>query len=202
MVVWTLAGWLLWSVVVLVLRNRIHLRSTGRSAIFVRETSRMGARVRFAGLLLVLGKALVPGTMLAVGCGWPLWWDSSAPVARAAAFAVFAVGLAGTFGCQLAMRASWRIGIDHASRTELVTDGPFRYSRNPIYAFVILSAAALFLALPCVWSLAAVVLVGIGFALHVRWAEEPFLRERYGEQYTRWAAQVGRFLPWFGRQRE
>jgi protein-S-isoprenylcysteine O-methyltransferase Ste14 len=196
-----LVGWILWALVVLVLRNRLHVARTGKSAIFVRETSRMGAHVRFAGALLVLAKLLVPVTIALAWSGKSLWWDSGAPWARAAALATFVAGLGGTFACQLAMRASWRIGIDASTRTELVTGGPFRYSRNPIYVFVVVSALSLFLALPCASSLAVVVLAAVGFDLHVRWAEEPFLIALHGERYLEWASRTGRFVPGIGKLR-
>lgn len=35
--------------------------------------------------------------------------------------------------------SSWRIGVDPDERTELVTDGIFRFSRNPIYVFMVVA---------------------------------------------------------------
>jgi len=48
-----------------------------------------------------------------------------------------AMSLALTVVAQTQMGASWRIGIDHERRTELVARGVFRYSRNPIYLAMI-----------------------------------------------------------------
>ena len=51
-----------------------------------------------------------------------------------AGIVLYAIGLAGCVGAQLAMGASWRIGVDESERTDLVTDGPFAIVRNPIYS--------------------------------------------------------------------
>jgi hypothetical protein len=46
------------------------------------------------------------------------------PAAHAFGFVLFFAGLAGTLWAQVAMGASWRIGVDEAESTELVTEGP------------------------------------------------------------------------------
>jgi len=194
-----LAGFVLWVALVLGVRSWIQLRRTGHSGIVVRASMGLGPRALIGGALVVAGLCLVPVAIAAELLGRAPWWDTGRPVARAAAIAAYGVGLVGTFASQLAMRSSWRMGVDPAARTELVTDGPFRYVRNPIYTFVILSAASLVLAVPNAWSLAAFALVGLGFDLHVRQVEEPHLIASHGEPYLAWAARTGRFVPGLGR---
>ncbi len=59
-----------------------------------------------------------------------------------AAAAGFTLGVGGvllTLVAQLAMGDSWRIGVDPATRTDLVTDGVFASVRNPIFTAMIVA---------------------------------------------------------------
>ena len=46
---------------------------------------------------------------------------------------VVALGYAGTLWCYAAMGDLWRIGIDHTKKVALVSSGPYRFVRHPIY---------------------------------------------------------------------
>jgi protein-S-isoprenylcysteine O-methyltransferase Ste14 len=107
-------------------------------------------------------------------------------------------GIAFTFGAQLAMGDSWRVGVDPEERTALVTDGPFRLVRNPIYSAMLPTVLGLVLMVPSVLSLVAIVTLFVGLELQVRRVEEPYLVEAHGEEYTSYAARVGRFVPRLG----
>lgn len=110
-----------------------------------------------------------------------------------------AVGIAGTFLAQMAMGASWRIGVDEDERTELVTGGVFSLCRNPIYTFMIVAWIGFALLVPT-WLSAASIPAGIiAFEVQVRLVEEPYLVRAHGEPYLAWASRVGRFLPGLGR---
>ena len=114
--------------------------------------------------------------------------------------AVLAVaGILGTLWAQLAMGTSWRIGVDPEERTELVTDGPFAYVRNPIFSAMIPTALGLTLLVPSVVAIAGLVGLVVALELQVRVVEEPYLRRVQGEAYARYAARVGRFVPGVGR---
>jgi protein-S-isoprenylcysteine O-methyltransferase Ste14 len=109
-------------------------------------------------------------------------------------------GIAGTLHAQLEMGASWRVGVDPSERTALRTDGPFRWVRNPIFSWMILTAAGLVLLVPNAASLVGLVALVIGIELQVRLVEEPYLLRTHGETYARWAARTGRFVPGVGRR--
>ena len=66
--------------------------------------------------------------------------------------AVTGIGLA--FFAQLAMGDSWRIGVDPEERTALVTSGPFRLVRNPIYSAMLPTVLGLVLMVPSVLAVA------------------------------------------------
>ncbi len=84
----------------------------------------------------------------------------------------------------------------HASsglKAKLITTGPYRYTRNPQYVgdFAILLGVAVFSN-----SLLAMILtiVGIGCFWMAPFAEEPWLRQQYGQAYDEYCRTVPRFF--------
>jgi protein-S-isoprenylcysteine O-methyltransferase Ste14 len=76
---------------------------------------------------------------------------------------------------------------------ELITDGPFRYSRNPIYVGHSLVHVGGSVLVDSVWPL--VTLVPLLFYLrHVVRQEEARLEALFGEQYDRYRQRVRRWL--------
>lgn len=110
-------------------------------------------------------------------------------------------GTAATLGAQLAMGASWRIGVDPAEQTALVTGGVFALVRNPIFTAMAVTSAGLALMVPNPVALLAFVVLVLAVQLQVRWVEEPYLRSVHGDAYRRYAERVGRFVPGAGRLR-
>ena len=77
---------------------------------------------------------------------------------------------------------------------QLVTTGLYRYSRNPMYVavvLVLLGWAALFRSFPL---LVYTLVVTIGFHLRLVFGEEPWLAQRHGDRWLRYAAGVPRWL--------
>jgi protein-S-isoprenylcysteine O-methyltransferase Ste14 len=107
-------------------------------------------------------------------------------------------GIVLTFGAQLAMGDSWRVGVDPEERTDLVTDGPFGLVRNPIYSAMLPTVLGLVLMVPSVLAVAAICTLFAGLELQVRVVEEPYLLKAHGEEYASYAARVGRFVPGLG----
>lgn len=108
-------------------------------------------------------------------------------------------GIAATFGAQIAMGTSWRIGVDPTERTQLVTAGPFALVRNPIFAAMLPTALGLALLVPSWVSLLGLVGLVAALELQVRVVEEPYLLKVHGRAYADYAARVGRFAPGIGR---
>jgi len=108
------------------------------------------------------------------------------------------VGICLTFGAQLAMGDSWRVGVDPAERTDLVTDGPFELVRNPIYGAMLPTVFGLLLMVPSALSVIGFFMLLVGLELQVRLVEEPHLLRTHGDEYARYAARVGRFVPGVG----
>jgi protein-S-isoprenylcysteine O-methyltransferase Ste14 len=107
-------------------------------------------------------------------------------------------GIALTFGAQLAMGDSWRVGVDPEERTDLVTSGPFKLVRNPIYSAMLPTVFGLVLMVPSPLAVAAFITLLIGLELQVRQVEEPYLLQAHGDEYVSYAVRVGRFIPRVG----
>ncbi len=110
-----------------------------------------------------------------------------------------AVGIAMTFYAQLAMGASWRVGVDQGERTALVTSGPFALVRNPIFSAVFPTALGIALLVPSWIAFAGLAVLVLALELQVRIVEEPYLLEAHPGVYAAYAAHVGRFVPGIGR---
>lgn len=101
----------------------------------------------------------------------------------------------------LTMGASWEIPISaepNSPAAGLITSGPFRFSRNPIYLGMLATLVGWMLLIPALLSL----IIVIGAILNLRHQaleEEEYLIRTYGPDYEAWARKVGRFVPWFGR---
>lgn len=91
------------------------------------------------------------------------------------------------------MRESWRIGIDEENKTELITNGFFFFSRNPIFLGIMLANFGLFLVLPNAFTLLIISLSTISINTQIR-LEEEFLKEEFGNQYTQYQSKVNRWI--------
>jgi protein-S-isoprenylcysteine O-methyltransferase Ste14 len=154
----------------------------------------------WGGGLLAVGLVAAFAAPLAELAGWLAPWPPLArPGWRAAGLACAGAGFALTLAAQLQMGASWRVGVDAAERTELVTAGLFRFVRNPIYSAMLLALVGLGLLVPNAISLLALAASLAGLEIQVRRVEEPHLLRVHGGPYRAWAARTARFLPRLGR---
>ncbi|MUL41688.1 isoprenylcysteine carboxylmethyltransferase family protein [Streptomonospora sp. PA3] len=122
-------------------------------------------------------------------------------VAAAAGIALLTLLLVAVPLAQGAMGASWRMGVDTGERTRLVTGGPFRLVRNPVYTLVAAAFAGLLLLVPNVVAAAGLLLAVTAVQAQVRLVEEPYLLRVHGDAYRDYAAATGRFVPRLGRLR-
>jgi len=108
-----------------------------------------------------------------------------------------ACGTVITVVAQGQMGTAWRIGIDDRP-TDLVTNGLFSLSRNPIFSGMILTLLGAAHIAPAVWSILFTSLTILLIAVQTRF-EEKHLVQLHGEKYMTYAQQVGRFVPGVGR---
>jgi protein-S-isoprenylcysteine O-methyltransferase Ste14 len=121
------------------------------------------------------------------------------PVAAGVGVTLVAAALPLIVWAQDTMGASWRIGVDPKERTDLVTAGPFRFVRNPIYTGMVMMAVGIALMVPNGVSLAAIAVYLVAVELQVRTVEEPYLLRTHAERFQHYVARSGRFLPGIGR---
>jgi protein-S-isoprenylcysteine O-methyltransferase Ste14 len=98
-----------------------------------------------------------------------------------------------TITAQIQMGNSWRIGIDREKKTELVSKGVFRFSRNPIFLGMIVTLLGLFLTFPNAFTLIVLVLGFVLIQIQVR-LEEEFLAKTHGEKYIEYSGNVRRWI--------
>lgn len=106
---------------------------------------------------------------------------------------ILGVAMVWTIIAQGNMKDSWRVGIDNERKTELITEGLFRYSRNPIFLGMLLVLAGLFLVTPNAVTLIFWVVGYILIQLQIR-LEEEYLRRQHGEAYATFCRKVSRRL--------
>jgi protein-S-isoprenylcysteine O-methyltransferase Ste14 len=78
--------------------------------------------------------------------------------------------------------------------TALVTEGPFRYSRNPIYVALTLLYLGVALLINALWILLLVVPAVLVLRYGVIAREEVYLTRKFGDAYRQYTAQVRRWL--------
>jgi len=84
-----------------------------------------------------------------------------------------AAGLVGTHRAQSDMGRSWRIGVAPKVRTALITDGLFRYVRNPLFTFMTLVGTASTIAVPNTGTAASAAMLAAVVYIEARLVEEP-----------------------------
>jgi protein-S-isoprenylcysteine O-methyltransferase Ste14 len=104
------------------------------------------------------------------------------------------LGYAGTLWCYAAMGDAWRMGINKKEQTALITRGPYRWVRHPIYLFQVVMLGGVFLLLPTLLSL-LIFFIHLG-CVHLKVAdEESYLETVHGKAYGDYVKRAGRLFP-------
>lgn len=145
----------------------------------------------FAPPTVIFGGALLVGLLVDRVRRCPV---PHGQLARPAGVALMGVGAFIAIRAQLAMRRARTSSLPYRPTTALVDDGPFRYSRNPMYVvFTLLYVGSALLAN----ALSPLVILPAVLAVIVRGVvdrEERYLAHRFRDQYRRYAARVHRWL--------
>ena len=160
----------------------------------------------FLGMKQVLGYFLgfaifiagIPALMWLVS-GWPAFWDL--PTGRMYLSALIAVaGLSLSVWSIVYMKRVGEgnpfdaMGHEVAPRTRhLMTDGPYKLSRNPMLSGTYLYYAGVVVALWTWWALLVFAVVASLMMLQVR-SEEKRLEADFGEEYLEYKKRTGRFI--------
>ena len=180
----------------LVLRTLLHYARTGTTGLRVLSKSSLVQRMSVA--LLVAGGAasLAAAPVQGRGDMTPLLESG---ITLYVGLCVAVAGIVLVLVAQEYMRDSWRIGVDTRERTTLISTGPFRYVRNPIFSGMLMFWAGIALMVPNVLAIGGLLMAFVGIEGHVRHVEEPYLLRTHGAEYRRYAARTGRLLPGIGR---
>lgn len=120
--------------------------------------------------------------------------DALQALPRAVGFVVFAVGLAFDLWAITLLRRHGTTVMPNAASKTLVTDGPYAYSRNPIYVGNTVAMLGMAIALRWGWLL---LLLPVTVAA-VTWLavsrEEQHLESRFGDAWRAYAQRVRRWL--------
>lgn len=96
------------------------------------------------------------------------------------------------------MRNNWRAGFDRNQKTSLVTNGIYKFSRNPAFVgfdLLYLGCAAIF---PNVINITAALVCVVLFHIQIL-GEEKLCTETFGQEYADYKAKVMRYLGRSGR---
>lgn len=117
------------------------------------------------------------------GCGWVRWVGAACMV----------VSLVWVVQSQASMGAAWRMGVDAATPTELITTGPFALSRHPVYVGIRGTMFGQLLVFGS-WPVLAIWLVSeLLVNLQARFEEAHMVR-LHAERYADYCARVRRWL--------
>ena len=125
-----------------------------------------------------------------------LGWSHLPAKARFTGFCIGMLGDAVFLLSVLCMKDSWRAGIPDRDKTELITAGIYRYSRNPAFLGFDLMYAGVLLLYGNLLTLAASAFAVVMLHLQIL-QEERFLEDTFGPVYTAYRKQVFRY---FGRK--
>ena len=137
---------------------------------------------------------IIPAQLLSIGFAW-----SHLPAN--ARFTGFCIGMLGDLIFLLSvlcMKDSWRAGIPEKDKTKLVTDGIYKYSRNPAFLgfdFQYIGISLIYFnLLTLIFTIFAVTMLHLQIL-----QEEKYLTATFGAEYQSYQRQVFRYL---GRKRE
>ncbi len=178
------------------LRSYLQYRRTGSTG-FLGISGRRGSAEWWGGALFVVAIFLgLAGPMVQLAGVPPL---VDATWVHVCGLVLAIIGIGATVVAQNAMGTSWRVGVDQAETTHLVTSGPFALVRNPVFTTMSTAGIGLTLLAPNMIALAGLAALFVAIQLQVRVVEEPYLLGVHGEPYRDYAARVGRFVPGVGR---
>lgn len=106
---------------------------------------------------------------------------------------LFVLGLGFAIWARVHIGRNWGTPMTQKDEPELVTSGPYRFVRHPIYAGILVAGAGTALALSWPW-LIVVGLAGIYFLCSAA-VEERYLTEQFPDDYPAYQHSTKRLLP-------
>ena len=142
-----------------------------------------GARVGLILVVLLLVRAGVLKGHSAVSDPW----------LQGIGLAVFLLGLALAIWARVYLGRNWGMPMSQKADPELVTTGPYRTIRHPIYTGIILAMIGTTIAVSLYWVVAVVVLGG--YFVYSAIAEERFMAGRFPDSYPGYKRSTKMLVP-------
>ena len=117
----------------------------------------------------------------------------SSPVLQGVGMALFLTGLGLAVWARVYLGRNWGTPMSEKVDAELVTTGPYRYIRNPIYSGIILAAIGTAVAVSWYW-LVAVVLMGAYF-IYSATVEEHTMERLFPNNYPEYKRSTKMLIP-------
>jgi len=104
------------------------------------------------------------------------------------------VGMALEFSTQLNLGKNYSTTLHISEGQSLVTSGPYRYVRHPMYTALIMVGVGIGILSTSWYFLIPFIATGIVIAFRIRREEEAMI-EKFGDEYIQYAQVTGRFFP-------
>lgn len=126
---------------------------------------------------------------------WPLWLlpDVGSPRHFVAGLLVGIGGALAVWGIATFRRARTAV-IPHYPASRIVAEGPYRFTRNPMYVGLTLVYAGAALGIGMLWPLVLLPVVLIALTYLVIRREEAYLQRAFGDDYAAYRARVRRWV--------
>jgi protein-S-isoprenylcysteine O-methyltransferase Ste14 len=108
--------------------------------------------------------------------------------------AIFAIALALAIWAIVTIHKAGTRVETYKPTTAIVVNGPYRFTRNPIYLGMLLGQVGLAIAFDSLWMLAALALFYLVIRYGVVAREEAYLERKFGDVYLGYKSRVRRWL--------
>jgi protein-S-isoprenylcysteine O-methyltransferase Ste14 len=116
------------------------------------------------------------------------------PILQASGFLLAMLGLLLGLGALIAFRRTRSTSAPHRAAGKLITAGPYRFSRNPVYLGFVFMLIGLPLDAGTYWGILLAPIMVYLFNRLIIEPEEEYLTQKYGETYRSYRAKVRRWI--------
>jgi protein-S-isoprenylcysteine O-methyltransferase Ste14 len=126
----------------------------------------------------------------------------SFPFLSVLGFVLYAVAVALRYWAFAVLQQQWAIHVDRSScERTLISHGPYRFVRHPLYLGAILETIGLPLAFNSFWALLPALFLFLPLEIQRAYFEEKYLRQIFGHDYDEFAKRTWAFIPLPGNRR-
>ena len=119
---------------------------------------------------------------------------SAAPAARVAGFVLLAAGILLALVAEFLFARAGTSAMPIRPTQAIVTAGPYRFTRNPMYLSLAIDYIGLTLVVGYAWPFAGLLVAILAIDRYAIPREERYLEEKFGDPYRQYRATVRRWL--------